>query len=68
MKVFNQTQAASYLWVSPVTIKRWVKRGILKCTQIGDKKRIFFQEDLDAIKKQLNQNSWKPANDLLNPR
>ena len=63
----NQRQAAEYLWVCQHTIKRWVSKGILKCTCIGAKKRIYFKEDLDALKKQLNQNSWHPASRLLNP-
>ena len=63
----NQRQAAEYLWVCQHTIKRWVSKGILKCTCVGAKKRIYFKEDLDALKKQLNQNSWHPADRLLNP-
>ncbi len=63
----NQRQAAEYLWVCQHTIKRWVSKGILKCTCIGAKKRVYFKEDLDALKKQLNQNSWHPASGLLNP-
>jgi len=63
----NQRQAAEYLWVCQHTIKRWVSKGILKCTCIGAKKRVYFKEDLDALKKQLNQNSWHPASRLLNP-
>ena len=63
----NQRQAAEYLWVCQHTIKRWVSKGILKCTCIGAKKRVYFKEDLDSLKKQLNQNSWHPASRLLNP-
>ena len=63
----NQRQAAEYLWVCQHTIKRWVSKGILKCTCIGAKKRIYFKEDLDALKRELNQNSWHPADRLLNP-
>jgi excisionase family DNA binding protein len=67
MEKMNQRQAAEYLWVCQHTIKRWVSKGILKCTCIGAKKRVYFKEDLDALKKQLNQNSWHPASRLLNP-
>ena len=57
MEAMNQKQAAEYLWVCQHTIKRWVNKGILKCTCIGTKKRVYFKEDLDALKNQLNQNS-----------
>jgi excisionase family DNA binding protein len=67
MESMNQRQAAEYLWVCQHTIKRWVSKGILKCTCIGAKKRIYFKEDLDALKRELNQNSWHPADRLLNP-
>jgi excisionase family DNA binding protein len=67
MNPMNQKQAAEYLWVCQHTIKRWVSKGILKCTCIGAKKRIYFKEDLDALKRELNQNSWHPADRLLNP-
>ena len=67
MEKMNQRQAAEYLWVCQHTIKRWVSKGILKCTCIGAKKRVYFKEDLDALKNQLNQNSWHPASRLLNP-
>ena len=67
MEKFNQKQAAEYLWVCQHTINRWVKKGLLKCTIIGEKKKVFMKDDLDLLKRSLNQNSWKPADKLLNP-
>lgn len=61
MEKMNQKQAAEYLWVCQHTIKRWVNKGILRCTVVGTKKRIYEKQDLDALKSVLNQNSWHPS-------
>ena len=49
-KPFNLKQASEYLGVSPVTLRRWVKRGRISACKIG-RGYTFEVMDLKALKK-----------------
>jgi len=48
-------EAAAYLGVAKITLRRWTRKGDLPCVRIGKRgDRRFRQEDLDAY---INQNA-----------
>lgn len=48
---FTIKEAAEYLEVAEITVRRWVRDGILKHRRIG-KNIVFDPDDLKALKKQ----------------
>lgn len=47
-RIYNVQQAAAWLQIHPVTLRRLVERGQLKAAHIGDTLRIR-EEDLQAL-------------------
>lgn len=42
-------EAANQLNVSPPTLRRYVKEGVINCTKTHTGQRIFHQEDIDSF-------------------
>jgi hypothetical protein len=47
-KLFTTAQAAEYLKLSPITIKRAVRDKILKGDLLNPRMRVFTKDELDA--------------------
>lgn len=47
-KLFTTAQAADYLKVSPITIKRAVRDKVLKGDLLNPRMRVFTKEELDS--------------------
>jgi excisionase family DNA binding protein len=58
-------EAAAYLGVAKITLRRWTRKGELPCVRIGKRgDRRFRQEDLDAyISRNATQGSDGPNRD-----
>lgn len=50
----NQREASKLLGVSPITIKRWVASGKLRCIKVGDRKLTYFISDLEKMRQVIN--------------
>jgi predicted site-specific integrase-resolvase len=50
----NQKKAAQFLQVTPITIKRWVNAGKLRCIKTGEKKVQFEIPDLERMRRIVN--------------
>jgi predicted site-specific integrase-resolvase len=50
----NQKKAAQFLQVTPITIKRWVNTGKLRCIKTGEKKVQFDISDLERMRRIVN--------------
>lgn len=53
----NQKKAAEFLQVTPITIQRWVKAGVLQCTKVGAKKLFFDIAHLEQMRQVVNPTS-----------
>jgi len=47
--LFNYQQAAEYLGIHPVTLRRWISEKRVSCVRIAGSTVRFRQEDLEAM-------------------
>jgi excisionase family DNA binding protein len=50
----NQKKASQLLGVSPITIKRWVDAGKLRCIKVGERKLTYDVSDLETMRQVIN--------------
>lgn len=53
--VYTTTEAMSFLKISESTIKRWLKKGILRANKVGGQYRILGKEILRVISPELEK-------------
>ena len=58
-KVYTTSEAQEYLRVSPSTIKRLLKKGILRANKIGGQYRILGRELIRLVSPQAEQQAIK---------
>jgi len=57
-KVYTTEEARSFLKISESTIKRWLKKGILKANKIGGRYKILGSEILILISPKLEKKTY----------
>ncbi len=58
-QIYNTAEAMDLLQISESTIKRWLKKGVLKAHKAGGRYRIWGKEILRLISPGLEQKSVK---------
>ncbi len=58
-KVYTTKEARNYLKVSKSTIKRWLKKGIIKANKVGGRYRILGIEILRAVSPEFEDTAKK---------
>ncbi len=58
-EMYNTAEAMDFLQISESTIKRWLKKGILKANKAGGRYRIWGKDILRLISPEFEQKSIK---------